>query len=60
MKIGIIGTGWVTGLHLEALKHIEGAEVVAIAGRNEVRARELAKPWKANTYEDPLRMLSNE
>ena len=60
MKIGIIGTGWVTGLHLDALKLIEGAEVVAIAGRNEDRAKELADPWKAKTYVDPLTMLQKE
>ena len=60
MKIGIIGTGWVTGLHLDALKLIEGAEVVAIAGRKEDRAKELADPWKAKTYVDPLTMLQKE
>lgn len=60
MKIGIIGTGWVSGLHLNALKKIEGAEVVAIAGRNESRASELAHSWGAKTYEKPLAMLQNE
>lgn len=60
MKIGIIGTGWVSDLHLNALKKIEGAEVVAIAGRNEARASELAQPWGAKTYEKPLSMLENE
>lgn len=59
-KIGIIGTGWVTELHLGALKTINGAEVVAIAGRNQERAKELAEPWKANTYERPLEMLAKE
>lgn len=60
MKIGIIGTGWVTELHLKALKEIEGAEVVAIAGRNQERAKELAAPWKANTYDSGLNMLQKE
>lgn len=60
MKIGIIGTGWVTGLHLDALKTIEGAEVAAISGRNQARAKELAELWKANTYETPLAMLEKE
>ncbi len=50
MKIGIIGTGWVAGLHLDALRQIEDAEVVAIAGRNEARAKELAQPIGAKTY----------
>lgn len=60
MRIGIIGTGWVTELHLEALKQIEGAEVVAIAGRNQARAKELGTPWKAGTYESALPMLERE
>lgn len=60
MRIGIIGTGWVTGLHLDALKEIDGAEVVAIAGRNETRAKELVEPWKAKRYVDPLKMLAKE
>ncbi len=60
VRIGIIGTGWVTELHLAALKTIDGAEVVAIAGRNPERAAKLAKPWKAKTYEKPLEMLSKE
>lgn len=60
IKIGIIGTGWVTELHLKALQTIDSAEVVAIAGRNQKRAAELAEPWKAKTYEKPLQMLSKE
>lgn len=60
MKIGIIGTGWVAGLHLDALKQIDDADVVAIAGRNEARARELALPLGAKTYSEPLTMLQAE
>jgi len=60
MKIGIIGTGWVAGLHLDALRQIEDAEVVAIAGRNEARAKELAQPIGAKTYSEPLSMLRSE
>ena len=60
MKIGVIGTGWVAGLHLDALRQIEEAEVVAIAGRNETRAKELAHPMGAKTYSEPLSMLRTE
>ncbi len=60
MNIGIIGTGWVAGLHLDALKKIENARVVAIAGRNESRAKELAQPFGAKTYSTPLSMLESE
>ncbi|HKK19062.1 MAG TPA: Gfo/Idh/MocA family oxidoreductase [Opitutales bacterium] len=60
MKLGIIGTGWVTEKHLAALEKIETAEVVAIAGRNQARARELARPFGAKTYENYLPMLERE
>lgn len=60
MNVGIIGTGWVTEKHLAALKKIEAAEVVAIAGRNQARARELAAPYRATTYENYLPMLERE
>ncbi len=60
MKIGIIGTGWVAGLHLAALKQIESAQVVAIAGRNGARAHELAEPFGAHVYPDYLSMLEKE
>lgn len=60
MRVGIIGTGWVTEKHLAALKQINDAEVVAIAGRNHKRAGELAVPFGAATYEDYLPMLERE
>lgn len=60
MKVGIIGTGWVTEKHLAALKQIDAAEVVAIAGRNQARAQELAAPFGATTYENYLPMLERE
>ncbi|MBK1875911.1 Gfo/Idh/MocA family protein [Pelagicoccus mobilis] len=60
MRIGVIGTGWVTEHHLNALKNIEGAQVAAIAGRNVGRAKELGEPWQANAYETALPMLQNE
>ena len=60
MRIGIIGTGWVAEKHLGALSQIDSAEVVAIAGRNQARARELAAPFGATIYERYLPMLERE
>lgn len=60
MKIGIIGTGWVVEKHLGALNQIQDAEVVAIAGRNQARAGELAQSSGARTYESYLPMLEKE
>lgn len=60
MKIGIIGTGFVTGLHLESLQLIEGVEVAAIVGRDTARATQLATPFRANVYPHWLPMLEKE
>ena len=60
MKVGIIGTGFVTELHLGALKLLDGVEVAAIAGRNTARASELAKPFGARVYEHWLPLLERE
>jgi len=43
MDVGIIGTGWVAGEHLGALRKIPRVRVAGIAGRNTDRARELAR-----------------
>jgi len=60
MRIGIIGTGWVAAKHLPALRRLEAAEVVAIAGRNQARAAALAGPFSAKVYTDYLPMLQRE
>jgi myo-inositol 2-dehydrogenase/D-chiro-inositol 1-dehydrogenase len=60
MRIGIIGTGFVTDLHLAALKEVKGAEVVAITGRNTAKAAELARPSQARVYDTWLPMLQQE
>jgi len=62
MDLGIIGTGWVSGKHLEALQKVPGARVVAIAGRNTDRGRELARQAAAvgdepRVWDDPLAMV---
>ncbi|MBI9103838.1 MAG: Gfo/Idh/MocA family oxidoreductase [Spirochaetales bacterium] len=42
MKIGILGTGGIARVHIEALKKIPGAVVSAIAGRNYERTQKIA------------------
>ena len=60
LKVGLIGTGWVAGVHLEALKKIPGIEIAAITGRNEGKAAQLASPIQAHSYGDYREMLKNE
>lgn len=52
MDLGIIGTGWVSGQHVEALQAVPGARIVGIAGRNRERALALARQAAAG-HEEP-------
>ena len=38
LGVGVIGTGWVAGAHIDNFKQIEGCEVVAICSRKRERA----------------------
>lgn len=60
MRIAIIGTGWVTTAHLEALSKIPEAEVVGVAGRNEARLRELTAQSGARPYSDYRALVNAE
>ena len=47
VKIGIVGTSWwADSMYLPALKNHPQADVVAICGRNEENARQLAAEWQ--------------
>jgi predicted dehydrogenase len=39
LGIGVIGTGWVAGAHVDNFKRVPGAEVVAVCSRSEESAR---------------------
>ena len=41
--VGIIGTGWVAGAHIDTFKHVPGCNVVAICSRDKTRAVAKAK-----------------
>ncbi|MHC5064038.1 MAG: Gfo/Idh/MocA family protein [Planctomycetota bacterium] len=40
LGVGILGTGWVAGAHIENFKAIDGCEVLAVNSRRKSRARE--------------------
>ena len=60
MRIAVIGTGWVTGLHLKAFATLADVEVVGLAGRNQQRARELTAGSRTRVYEDYRPMIRQE
>ncbi len=58
-NIGIVGLGWVAGAHIEALKTVQGANVISVCSRRELDEKGLEKqfglPLKAFTsYEAML------
>lgn len=42
-RVGLIGTGWIAGAHLEALRRLETVHVVAVCGRDAARTRAFAQ-----------------
>lgn len=60
LKIGIIGTGGIAGLHLQAYADNPRAEIVAVADLNADRAKAVADQWDvARAYGDPAELLAD-
>jgi len=60
MKVGIVGCGWVSGLHVNAWRDI-GMSVAAVCDVNEKTARQFAEKWEIPSYYTDLsRMLQSE
>lgn len=60
--VGVIGTGWVAGAHIDNFSAIEGCEVIAICSRSKERAQaKIAAHNLANAkaYDDLPSFLSN-
>ena len=57
MKIGIVGSGMISGHHLSAIARYPGAEVVGIVDRDIARAREQAARFKVPHVYDALPQL---
>ncbi len=49
IRVGMSGTGFAAQCHLDALARVPGVEVVAIAGSDLARARELAAAHRVDT-----------
>ena len=56
-RVGIIGAGWVAGVHLRMLSSFDDVRVVGIASRNPESAGKLAKSAGAHVYPDYRSML---
>jgi len=56
-RVGIIGAGWIAGVHLRVLSGFDDVQVVGIASRNPDSAGRLAESAGARVYPDYRSML---
>jgi myo-inositol 2-dehydrogenase / D-chiro-inositol 1-dehydrogenase len=59
-RVGIVGAGWIAGLHAEALDAIGSVRLVAVCDPDLTRANALARPRRASAYTDWEAMLEAE
>lgn len=59
MKIGIVGTGAITGKHADAISEIENAELVALCSSSSERAKSAEQTFGIKTYYDISDFLSH-
>jgi len=57
VRIGFVGAGGIAAHHIEILKEIPEAQIVALCDINAERVREVAKPLGAEVYTDSKKML---
>jgi predicted dehydrogenase len=55
--VGIVGSGWIAGVHADVLGELEDVVIAGVAGRSAQRVVELARRCGATAYPDAVRML---
>ena len=60
LRLGVIGAGWITSIHLAALDRLERTTLVGVASARLERAAGMAKPRDARAYDDVERMLDEQ
>src|SRR6266850_5736227 len=59
-RLALIGAGWISGIHLEALDRLGRTRLVGVASSREESARTAADPRGASAYTDVDRMLDEQ
>jgi predicted dehydrogenase len=62
MRVGVVGLGWAAGAHIEAFKHVQGAQVAAVCSRRRHDPADLETKYglPLNVYDDYDVMLQDE
>ena len=57
LRLGLIGAGWITPMHLDALDRLGRTELVGVASARLASAEATAGPRGATAYDDYERMF---
>jgi myo-inositol 2-dehydrogenase/D-chiro-inositol 1-dehydrogenase len=57
MRIGLVGTGWITPIHLRALANLGRTQLVGVVSRTVARAAQVTATWGGDAFDDLERML---
>jgi myo-inositol 2-dehydrogenase/D-chiro-inositol 1-dehydrogenase len=57
LRLGFIGTGWISDLHLPALEHLGRTSLVGVVSRSADRAGSIASRWGGAPFTEVPRML---
>lgn len=63
IKVGFLGSGWVAGIHAQALNKLEGVEIAAVCNPHVEKAQALSDKFaggRAASYGNFSQMLSNQ
>src|ERR1043165_7277486 len=63
MNVGIVGLGWAASAHIEAFKHVQGAQVTAVCSRRHFEPEALGHAYGLpglNVYAAYRRMLTDD
>lgn len=59
LRLGFVGAGWISGLHLEALARLGRTELVGVVSGTGAGATALTGRWGGRAYDDLDRMLDD-
>jgi myo-inositol 2-dehydrogenase / D-chiro-inositol 1-dehydrogenase len=59
LRLGLIGAGWIAGLHLEALARLGRTELVGVVSGSGAGAATLSSRWGGRVFADVDRMLDD-
>jgi len=57
LRLGLVGGGWISQFHLEALKRLDRTELVGVVAGSRATADAVTEQWGGTSYDDLERMI---